>query len=193
MKRPRYVMYDFDDHDKPELERWLVLEHRLCEVEEALRQVHRNLGKSRKSRRNVSDSGISTRSNYCFAAVTYMRCFSAGRHRHLSIDSIPGLTAKNAETHSHVRELRNKFFAHAVADQEGEDVYLHSPSVGEPINGFGVMSIVMLCDSKQGVRSFINLVSRVRKHVLAQSELVGDKIASRFFGPGASWQKLSKK
>ena len=190
MKRSQARIREFDDPRKRELEGWLVIDHRLREVEEALERVHKSLGKARKVRRDIAGASGTTRSDYCFAAVTYMRCFSPGRHRRLSINDIPRLTAKNLKTHTDIRELRNTFFAHAVADQEGEHVYLRSLP-GKPIDGFAVISVVLLCDTKQGVRGFMNLVAKVRKYVQAQATNVGDKMAARFFGAGASWQVLS--
>lgn len=191
MKRPPYSMAEFDDPHKRELEEWLVLDHRLREVEQALKLVHHSLGRARKSRVVPTGSATSTRSNYCFAAITYMRCFSSGRCRRLRIEAIPDLTATNLETHAGIKEIRNTFFAHAVADQEGEHVYLHAP-IGRSFNGFATISVVLLCDSKQTVRNFMNLVAKVPKFVLSRTEEVGDKIATRIFGPGSSWQELSK-
>jgi hypothetical protein len=190
MKRPPYSIAEFDDPHKRELEEWLVLDHRLREVEEALWLVHGSLGRSRKSKVVPAGSTISTRSHYCFAAITYMRCFSSGRYRRLHIEAIPGLTATNLETHTAIREIRNTFFAHAVADQEGEHVYLHAPA-GGGVNGFATLSVVLLCDSKATVRNFLNLVAKVRKFVSRRTAEVGDKIAKRFFGSSASWQELS--
>ncbi|MDL5367299.1 hypothetical protein QSH18_16950 [Xanthomonas sp. NCPPB 2654] len=190
MKRPPYSITEFDDTHKRELEEWLLLDHRLREVDQALKLVHSSLGRARNSRVARIGSTTSTRSNYCFAVITYMRCFSPGRYRRLRIESISDLTPTNLETHAGIRTIRNTFFAHAVADEEGEHIYLHAP-IGGSINGFATISVVLLCDSKQTVRNFMNLVAKVRKFVLSRVEEVGDKIATRFFGPGASWKELS--
>lgn len=191
MKRSRKVLVKFEDGSKRELERWLLIDHRLREIAESLNEVHRSMGRTRRIKSAGQESVALIRSHYCFAAVTYMRCFSGGRHRKLSIDSIPGITAKNLETHMHVREIRNTFFAHAVADEEAEHVFLLAPEEGKTVTRFGVISIVMLSDSKQRVRDFMRLVAKVRKYVETQSEILGDRIASRFFGKGASWRELS--
>lgn len=185
------TLYEFEDPCKHELEQWLVIDHRLRDVEKALTKIHRSIGRARKHRVTSKDESIAIRSYYCFAAVTYLRCFSSGRHRRLSIQEIPNLTQTNISTHDDVRDIRNTYLAHTVDDKESHEVFLKAPP-GKAIDSFNTVGFVMICDSKRGLRNFMNLVGNVRNHVSSQTERVGDVIAVRFFGEGASWRHRHK-
>lgn len=185
--KPTY--FEFEHPKKIELEEWLVVEDRLKEVTESLESVHKKMGRSRKIRRVKEPTSV--RPEYCFAVVTYMRCFAHGRNRRLSIDKIPGLTRTNAETHDGIRDLRNRFFAHAVDDHEGATVYLFAEPGQKRISGLTSLHIVLSSDSLQGVRNFMNLLAKVRLFVSLQINRVGDEIAQTYFGGGSTWKERS--
>lgn len=194
MTKRRYSgsLIQFSHSRKSEVEELLVIDDRLREVEAALKHFLK-MAPAQHSSTNERKSTIS-RSLYCFAAITYARCFSSGRRRTLKIDDFFTLSDGDRKLHEEIRQLRNQFFAHAVsADQEDAYLFLHaSDGEGDP-SGFVIAQVVMVGDNNETVREFLSLVEKVRSHLAVQIAEVGDQVAVACFGPGATWEKYAPK
>lgn len=187
---PKPAALLFEHQLKPELERWLILAARLKEVCQALTSVTELLvrGGSRRTEIALGERDIQlVRSLYCFAVITYIRCFATGRRRGLNISDVRGLSPQNLETHEDVRTLRNHHFAHPVADEEEALVLIVRPH-GSRRAGFRVFDTVLASSSSSDVRRFASLVRKVARHVELKEHLTGDALAQAIFGAQARWR-----
>jgi hypothetical protein len=174
----------FEHRLKPELERWLILAARLKEVREALSFVTELLAKGSSRRKEIELDGKDiqlVRGLYCFAVVTYIRCFATGRRRGLNIADVNGLTPIDLETHAAIHMLRNRHFAHPVADEEGASVLIVQ-SRGSRHAGFAVFNVVLASSSSGDVRRFTALVRKVARYVELKENAAGDALAQATFG-----------
>ena len=172
-KLPKPAAQEFEHQLKPELERWLILAARLREVREALTHVSELFVKGGPRRKKMLLQGKEirlVRALYCFAVVTYIRCFATGRRRGLKISDVHGLSARDLETHEDIHVLRNKHFAHPVADEEGASILIIQPR-GSRGAGFAVASSVLASSSPEDVRRFTSLVRRVARHIDLNEQL----------------------
>lgn len=189
----RGTIFHFTHHRKAEVEELLITDGRLEEVQDALRQFLKLVPNREQHWESEQPDSLYPRSLYCFAAITYARCFASGRRKKLEIDDIVSLTQKDRELHESVRRLRNQYFAHAVADEEGAHVLLYAKPGEKDPSGFTVMQVVLMGDSNSTARRFLSLVGKIRKHVQLRIADAGDEIAKAHFGASATWQKYAPK
>jgi hypothetical protein len=194
-RKPAGTLFEFQHKRKAELEAWLVTEARLNEVCEALAELKSIMAAN--PRTAVSPPlqpgfALRIRSLYCFAAITYIRCFSTGRRASLSIAEVQNLTPRNRALHESVRLMRNQHLAHAVADNEGSYVYLHAKPHEKSPSRFNVINVVLVSGNLAEIRQFLSLVKKVRTFVRTQAEHAGNEVARSVFGSRATWAKLSK-
>lgn len=179
----------FEHPLKAPLERWLLLSNRLAEVGESLVQLDELFSGAKKHRKDIdmpSEAVRQIRPLYCFAVVTYVRCFGGGRRQPLQISDVPQLTVRDLQTHEDVRTLRNHHFAHAVLDEEGAHIIAIPPQAGLK-GGFVVHDIVLASAGAKDIRAFLKLVRKVRRFVKSKGAQAGDDLARAIFGPGATW------
>lgn len=176
-----------------ELARWITLDGRLSEVEASLEVLLTKLDAMPSGPAHVKDGGpsILVRSLYCFAVVTYVRCFNKGRRLQLKIQDIPGLGRRQVELHNELVAVRNQHLAHAVSNEEEAYIFLLRDKGEVELKGFHVLHSVLASDSPATIRRFIALVKRVRKHVFATVCEVGDEVARTFFSQRAKWKNLA--
>lgn len=171
----------------------LTVDGRLAEVEAAfdrLLEVERVMGPQGNVDGQSYDSLLG-RSLYCFGVVTYVRCFNIGKRPTLRIEDVEGVTARQLQLHDSMRQRRNQHLAHAVSDEEAAHIYLvHSERHGR-IASFHVLNAVLSSGGVGEARRMVLLVRRVRKHVQMRICKLGDEVAKSFFGPKATWRKLS--
>lgn len=188
-RRRKPTAIEFEHPLKPPLERWLLLNARLREVETALEHVIGYMGSVRQSKK-VTEDPIEghelVRPLLCFAIVTYVRCFGGGRRPPLRLTDVPRLTERDRQIHGTVRELRNQHFAHAVSDDEGAHIIAVPPQSGHD-GGFSAFSIVLLSMNKPELRAFLRLVRKVRRFVEGMESRDGDRLSRALFGATATW------
>lgn len=180
---------EFEHPLKASLERWLLLEGRLSEVERALLLLIENFDSATKVGPEIEmlpDKSSLVRPLYCFAVVTYMRCFGGGRRAPLKIDEVPNISERNRKVHEDIRLLRNHHYAHAVSDEEGAHV-LAIPLQPGIRAGFAVFEVVLAGPSEPDLKAFIALVRKIRRFVRVQEREVGNRLARATFGPTAKW------
>jgi hypothetical protein len=184
-KKRKDILFEFQHKRKAELEAWLVMEARLDEVIEALETLPERLTWSPKTRTSPplpTGHSIRVRSLYCFAAVTYIRCFATGRRSRLGISQVPNVTAKDLVLHESIRLMRNQHLAHAVADEEGAHIYLHAKPHERAPSRFNVFNVILASENKATIRRFAVLAKKVRAFVRTRIAAAGDEIAQSFFG-----------
>jgi hypothetical protein len=171
----------------------LTVDGRLAEVEaafERLIEVLRVMG-PRGNADGQSYDALMGRSLYCFAVVTYVRCFNTGKRPALKIADVEGVTPRQLKLHDLMRQIRNQHLAHAVSEEEAAHIYMvQSAQDGRP-TGFHVLNAVLSSGGLEEARKMVSLVRKVRKHVQRRIRALGDDVAKAFFGPRASWRKLS--
>lgn len=186
----KFRAFEFDHPLKPSLERWILLDSRLAEVEKSLALLlgHYTAASWRGKFINMSDGGQELmRPLYCFAVVTYVRCFGGGRRQPLRISDVPRLSTRDLHIHEDVRTLRNHHFAHAVADEEGAHL-LAVPQQSRIGPGFALYNVVLAGPGLSRLRAFLSLVRKVRRYVKTKEEQAGNQIAMSIFGPKATWR-----
>lgn len=176
-----------------DLARWITLDGRLSEVEASLALLLTNLDVMPSGPTHVKDGGpsILVRSLYCFAVVTYVRCFNTGRRLQLKIQDIPGLGRRQIELHNELVAVRNRHLAHAVSNEEEAYIFLLREKGKVELKGFHVFHSVLASDSPATIRRFIALVKRVRRFVYATVCQVGDEVARTYFSERAKWKNLA--
>jgi len=184
------TIMEFSHRRKAEVQELLINDDRLREVEHALKEFLKCISTEQHSRESHLKS-LYARCLYCFATVTYSRCFSSGRRKKLRIGDVAALTDRDRELHENVRRLRNQFFAHAVSDEEDARVLLHAKGLSEEPNGFVVMQVVLMGDGHETAQQFLSLVRKVRAHLASRISEAGDEMAKAFFGPDATWAKCA--
>jgi hypothetical protein len=186
---------DFAHPRQAELCELLTVEGRLNEVTEALIALEKSLGSMSKKNSVASHepyNSMHVRSLYCFAVITYIRCFTSGRRPTLDIAQVANLTPKQISLHERLRVVRNQHLAHAVVWEEEAHVYLRGGSKDQPPNGFHIIQAVLASDGPQEIRSFRTLVAKVKTHIHRRITAIGDEVARSFFGSKARWEKLTK-
>jgi hypothetical protein len=196
---PRLRFSGFREFKHPrqaELSELLTLEGRLSEVAQALGALETTLGKMSPVgsglNREPYDS-LSVRSLYCFAVVTYIRCFTTGRRQTLEIANVPRIGKRQLELHRRIRAVRNQHLAHAVVWEEAAHVYLRVAEDDNKPYAFHVIQAVLASDGPEEIRKFRALVARVRAHVLTRVAAIGNEVARDIFGPKAKWSELANK
>ena len=176
-----------------ELARWITMDGRLSEVEASLELLLTNLDAMPPGPTHVKDGGpsILVRSLYCFAVITYVRCFNKGRRLQLKIQDIPGLGRRQVELHGELVAVRNQHLAHAVSNEEEAYIFLRRDKGKVELKGFHVLHTVLASDNSAKIRRFIALVKRVRRYVFATVCQVGDEVARTFFSQRAKWKNLA--
>ncbi len=172
------------------LEVWLTHDQRLEEVSTALTALAGRLrvGTSEApSDLGNSDPTIIVRALYCFAVTTYVRCFNSGRRARIAFARIPRLTAGQRELHKSICSLRNRFFAHAVDDEEGSQIYIIPQQKGVTQAYLSVCHSVLASAGLAEIREFERLVSKVRAYVQREIQREGASIATRILGRSVSW------
>jgi hypothetical protein len=183
----------FEHPSQDALAAMLTVYGRLAEVEAAfdrLLEVEGVMGPQGNVDGQPYDS-LLARSLYCFGVVTYMRCFTTGKRPTLRIEDVEGVTRRQLQLHASMRQLRNQHLAHAVCEEEAAHIYLvHSERHGR-IASFHVLNAVLSSGGVGEARRMVSLVRMVRKHVQRRICKLGDDVAKDFFGPTATWRKLS--
>ncbi len=176
-----------------ELANWLTLEHRLAEVEKALEMLLPLLAQAEpaSAKGKEADASLLVRSLYCFAVVTYVRCFNSGRRQRLKIDDMTGVGRRQRELHDSIVATRNRHLAHAVDDEEETYIFLCRDPGKIELKGFHVLSVVLASDSLVTARRFLALVRRIRRYTNREASRVGDEVARTFFRRNAKWSKLA--
>jgi hypothetical protein len=190
-QRPKLVAREISHALRVPLENWLILGSRLREIEEVLDRlvsIYAAAGKKRPILDVPAEKGALMRPLYCFAVVTYVRCFGGGRRPPLRIDDVPRLTARNRQAHDEASRLRNKHFAHAVADEEGAQI-LAIPPQGIHKAGFAVHEVTLSSPNLVGLREFLGLVRKVRRFAKRKEHEVGNVLAKAILGPSSTWTK----
>lgn len=182
----------FSHRRKAEVEELLTIDSRLKEVEDALAKFIELVENRQRGPQDADPSNLYARSLYCFAAVTYSRCFSSGCRQRLKLDDILTLTDRDREFHEAVRHLRNQHFAHAVTDKyEGTQVFLHiKPSEQEP-SGFVTAYAVLTGADSTTVHRFLTLIRKVRVYLSERTATAGDEMAKAMFGETATWRQCA--
>ncbi|RYX80152.1 hypothetical protein EON83_29855 [bacterium] len=193
---PRFSLpqwFDFKHPSKEALAELSILDGRLVEVEQALERLLPALGHLTPVGKSGGDKfdALLVRSLYCFAVVTYIRCFNSGKRLTLKISEIKGLTQNQLIFHERLRGIRNQHLAHAVSEEEAAHIYVIADAGTKCPIGFRVQNGVLASDGERDVKRMIALVKKVRKHVHMRSFQFGDEIAKAVFGPKAKWKKLS--
>jgi hypothetical protein len=192
-RRPTPRAVEFVHGLKTPLEQWLILGARLKEVGRAVADVvdiYSGTGKGRDLK--VSNDKVAlVRPLYCFSVVTYIRCFGGGRRPPLKIEEIPQLTARDRKTHEEASRLRNKHYAHAVADEEGASILI-TQSQGALKSGFVTYDVTIATPNVAEVRAFLSLVRKVSRFVLRKEHESGNALAQAVIGPKATWTKCLK-
>lgn len=191
-RKQKEQLFEFSHKRKGELEGWLMIDGRLdevCEALDALTVILRDWSRQTVSPPLAEGVAIQIRSLYCFAAITYIRCFSSGRRPRLDIAQVRTVTAKDRELHEDIRTMRNQYLAHAVADEEGAHVYLHAKPEERKPTGFLVLAVALASDGRPAIRRFAALSRKVRAFVRRCVASAGNDIARAFLGPGATWAK----
>jgi hypothetical protein len=177
----------------PVLERWILTSARLSEVLESLGQVLQILVRNGSRRREVAVDAKDirlVRALYCFAVVTYMRCFTTGRRESLTIEEVRAVTPRDLALHEKIRRLRNKHFAHAVDDEEGATVLVVKKDAASRVVGFHIFSVVLASDTAPEVRRFMVLARKVARHASRNETVAGNALAAAVFGKGKRWKEL---
>lgn len=193
-RKPKLSALDLPHELKSAVENWLIFGARLDEVERAMKDltaIYLTAGRKRPFLDVTEEKVALVRPLYCFAVVTYTRCFGSGRRPPLKIDDIPQLTARNRQAHDDASRLRNKHFAHAVADEEGASV-LFIPRQGNLEAGFAVYGVTLATPDIVGVKSFLALVRKVRRFVARKEHEAGNALARAILGSKATWAKSLK-
>lgn len=167
-RKQKEQLFEFSHKRKGELEDWLTIEGRLdevCEALDALTVILRDWFRQTVSPPLAEGVAVQIRSLYCFAAITYIRCFSSGRRPRLDIAQVRTVTAKDRELHEDIRTMRNQYLAHAVADEEGAHVYLHAKPEERKPTGFLVLAVALASDGRPAIRRFAALSRKVRAFV----------------------------
>jgi hypothetical protein len=193
---PRLILshwFDFKHPEKDVLADLSIIDGRLAEVEQALERLFLALGHLTpiETPGDHAFDAVLVRSLYCFAVVTYIRCFNSGKRLTLRISDIEGLTQSQVNIHERLRGIRNQHLAHAVSAEEVAHIYVVTAvGTGNPI-GFHVQNGVLASDGERDVERMLALVKKVRKHVHKRAFKLGDEIARAVLGPKARWKKLS--
>ena len=183
----------FSHPRKAEIEELLITDGRLQEVEDALKQFLKLAANRKRQWETFTPESLYDRSLYCFAVITYSRCFASGRRKKLEIGDVGNLTDRDRELHESIRRLRNQYFAHAVADEEGAHVFLSTKPTEDKLSGFTVMHVVLVGDNNTTARRFLSLVRKIRAYLAKRISNVGDEMAKVFFGKSATWRKCAPK
>jgi hypothetical protein len=188
----KQALVEFTHPRKPALEELLLIDHNLEEVVRSIEELLSVLGRRKVSASITTSQSITARSLYCFAAISYMRCFAPGYRTRLEISKIPHLSFLDRRLHDNIRAIRNKYLAHAInSDHEGTHLFLVAPNRNAEATHFTILNAILVSDSRATLGRFIRLVGKVRKYIQTRVTTLGNEVARDVFGPRATWRKLS--
>ncbi len=181
--------WDFEHPRKEFLQELLSVAHSLEGAADAVAflKSRAQRGKIRKAK-DESEFLIEI-SVYWYAVMSYMRCFTTGRHSRLDINAISKVTKAQREFHQSLREVRNKYIAHPTGHPfEGAMILLHATTESEHPNRFVSFHAKLSGETGRNLGIFARLLDCVLNHVHAQIEKVGDEIAVQYLGQDATWK-----
>ena len=182
--------WDFQHPRKVFLQELLSAAHSLEDAASAVAYLQKVVQRGAKVREIKDHSqSLVEMSMYWFAVMSYMRCFTTGRHSRIDINAVAMVTKAQRDLHGTLRDVRNKYIAHPTGDRfEGGSILLHGPAGSDRPTSFMSLHAKLSGETHGTLAVFARLINRVLDYVHHKIDEAGDEIARHYFGEKATWK-----
>jgi len=176
--------FTFSHPLKEELERFLSLQGDLRRAKNAIQFL---IGQPPL----FQESGVVASALYTQALVSYVRCFTSGRRKGLTLEIFAGKPELLVK-HQDIKGIRDKHVAHPVDNLERWDVLVAARGETGKAVGLGIHSWFFVSAATDELRSFLQLIMFVERWIKSRIQEVGDSLAKVVIGPRATWRSAQR-